>query len=198
MKSIVYTFGRFQPFTCAHSDLVNRVMEYAKSIGSEHTIGVSHVCDIKRNPLAWKEKVDVILECHPAANIFNLYEHRTPFKMLQYFADQKYDRVIMCVGGDRLGDFQSPMAEYASIWGIDEFEVINVGDRNANADDVTGICAENAREYAVNGEYSKFRNILPQNLSNDSCMRVYTQIRKAMMAATMAHDKYSILTKEVL
>ena len=74
-KTIVFTFGRFQPPTIGHGKLFNAVISHAKSVGGEHLIYASQSFDGGRpraavkNPLQYKDKIRFLKQMFPQANI---------------------------------------------------------------------------------------------------------------------------------
>ncbi len=57
-ESVVFTFGRFNPPTIGHEKLIKKVISQSK--GNNYRIYVSQSSDPQRNPLEYKEKVQLI------------------------------------------------------------------------------------------------------------------------------------------
>ena len=66
-KSVVLTFGRFNPPTNGHEKLVDKVKRVAG--GSEHRIYTSLSNDAKKNPLPYAKKIKYLRKGFKGANI---------------------------------------------------------------------------------------------------------------------------------
>ncbi len=62
-KSVVFTFGRFNPPTIGHEKLIRKVV--SESSGNDYRIYVSQSSDPERNPLQYKEKVQLMRKMFP-------------------------------------------------------------------------------------------------------------------------------------
>ena len=56
-KTVVFSYGRFNPYTIGHELLVNRVKDIAKSVSADHIIALSKSKDSKNNPLSIDKKL---------------------------------------------------------------------------------------------------------------------------------------------
>ena len=57
MKTVVFTFGRFNPPTTGHIKLIEKIVKTAKQYSADYRIFLSRSQDAKKNPLKLKDKV---------------------------------------------------------------------------------------------------------------------------------------------
>ena len=104
-KRLVFTFGRFNPPTVGHFELVQAV---AKEAGKDdYWIFPSHTQDKKKNPLSFGTKVKWMKEM-----FFKYRKHiwegdpelKTAFKVCEHFQGH-YQHICMIVGSDRKESF---------------------------------------------------------------------------------------------
>lgn len=159
VKSVVFTFGRFQPPTSGHQLLINTVIREAKKRNAEHRIYPSQSQDKKQNPLTHKDKVLFMRKMFSGANIVDDKSAKTPFQVLESLTKEGYSKVYMVVGGDRVSEFKTRMTKYTTQF--DVFEVLSAGDRDPDAEGVVGMSGSKMRKAALDDEFEKFMNGVP-------------------------------------
>lgn len=174
-KSLVFTYGRFQPPTISHMMLIRKVIDHANQNNADHFICMSHKVDKTENPLTYAEKADILRCADHDVRIFNNDTLKTPFMVLEYFATQ-YNDITLYVGDDRLENFTSRMAPYVLLWGIDKFNILSAGKRNTNSL-IESMSGTRARHYAKTGDYTQFKKCLPISLPTKVCINTYDAIR---------------------
>ena len=68
------------------------------------------------------------------------------------------------------------MAKY----NFNKINVISAGDRDPDADDISGMSASKMRSLANEGDFTQFSQGLPRNVSNADAKKVYNEVRKGM------------------
>ena len=68
-KHGVMAFGRMNPPTAGHEQVVNKVHEVAKEHKAEHNVILSHSQDAKKNPLPVDKKVQHAKHAFPGTNV---------------------------------------------------------------------------------------------------------------------------------
>ena len=104
-KRLVFTFGRFNPPTVGHFELVKAVANEAGK--DDYWIFPSHTQDKKKNPLSFGTKVKWMKEM-----FFTYKKHiwegdpelKTAFKVCEHFQGE-YQHICMIVGSDRKESF---------------------------------------------------------------------------------------------
>ena len=106
-ESVVFTFGRFNPPTVGHEKLIKKVISLSK--GNNYRIYVSQSSDPDRNPLQYKEKVQIMRKMFPkyGRNIILNKKIINVFNILVDLYDQGFREVTMVVGSDRVPEFKS-------------------------------------------------------------------------------------------
>jgi len=183
-KSVVFTFGRFNPPTTGHEKLIKKVVSVSK--GNDYRIYVSQSSDPQRNPLEYKEKVQLMRKMFPkyGRNIIFNKKVINVFNILVDLYDQGFKEVTMVVGSDRVPEFKKLMGQYngkKARHGFYDFETINTvsaGDRDPDADDVSGMSASKMRAAAKAGDLESFSKGLPKSFGDK--VGVFNLIRKRM------------------
>ena len=68
MKKIVFTFGRYNPPTTGHAELITYAVNLARKNGAEHRIYTSQSHDPSKNPLSAPEKIRFLRQIFPGVN----------------------------------------------------------------------------------------------------------------------------------
>ena len=111
-KEVVFTFGRFNPPTIGHEKLIRKVISQANK--NNYRIYVSQSSDPERNPLEYKEKVQLMRKMFPkyGRNIIFNKKIINVFNILVDLYDQGFTSVTMVVGSDRVPEFKKLMNQY--------------------------------------------------------------------------------------
>lgn len=179
-KSVIFTFGRMNPFTLGHEHLINVLIKDAQKTNADKIVFLSATQDNKKNPLTWEEKLNTIKEVFPNLTVCTDADIRTPFDAFFYLAE-KYDRITMLVGGDRQKEFQEKMSKYAEEKGVKYFTVVSVGDRDQQST-ISKVSASKARNYATQSNYKKFKTLMPKMLNNNTTHKLYRKIKERLSA----------------
>ena len=165
-KVAVFAFGRMNPPTLGHSKLIIKVMSVAKNTGGIPMVFPSKTEDKKKNPLSFKTKVRVLVDVF--GSIINTDTSiKTPFDVLDYLNKKKFSKVVFVVGSDRVSEFQKNMGKYvdSDLDNITDFSVVSAGDRDPDAEGVTGMSGSKMREFVVKDKFSKFKKgLMTKNL----------------------------------
>ena len=162
LKTMVFTYGRFNPPTIGHKKLIDRVIAVAQKYQGDYKVYSGKTQDPKKNPLTLPEKIFFLEQLFPGININKDASVRTPFEALESIG-KDYDRAILVVGSDRIDAFKAQMQKYVSEFGLKEFDVISAGERDPDADDISGMSASKARQLAADGDIDAFKTVMPGN-----------------------------------
>ena len=185
--TIVFTFGRFNPPTVGHEVLIEAVESVARTRGGDYLIFPSHSQDAKKNPLSQNEKIKYMKKMF-SKHRRNIVAStgKTALEIASELHDKKYNNLVMVVGSDRVRDFQSILDRYNGedkphgFYDFDKIEVVSAGERDPDAEGVTGMSASKMREAAVKGDFQTFRLGIPSTLSDADTKKMLNDIRKAM------------------
>jgi len=181
-KSVVFTFGRFQPPTSGHQLLINKVIKEARKRRAEHRIYPSQSQDKKSNPLSHKDKVLYMRKLFPKANIIDDKNAKTPYHVLESLSKEGYKNVYFIVGGDRVSEFKNGMKKYVGKDGynFDTFEVLSAGERDPDAEGVVGMSGSKMRKAASDNEFEQFLKGVPNKAPKRITLGLFKAIRKGM------------------
>lgn len=183
-KTIVFSFGRFQPPTIGHQLLVNKVVEFAKKHKSDHRIYASKTQDKKSNPLDVETKIHFLKKMFPGVNFEAANETvRTFIEALKQLYREGYQHVYMVAGSDRLMEYQKLFDRYN---GGEEFNfktllAISAGERDPDAEGAAGMSGTKMRNAATQGDFSLFRTGVPKSLSDKDAKELMEKIKKSMV-----------------
>ncbi len=114
-KSIVYTFGRFNPFTKGHQALWEFVEKQAKKIRADATVYTSFSQNQKKNPLTPQDKIIYMRKIIKKARVSDDTSLKNAFQITEDLIKKGYTRLQFVVGADRKNDFDS-LKKYAKQW----------------------------------------------------------------------------------
>jgi predicted kinase len=198
-KGAVFTFGRFNPPTTGHGKLVAKLKKESK--GDDVLLFTSHSNDKVKNPLSHKDKIKYLRNFF--GKIVADVNARTVFEIATELHKKKYKRISMVVGSDRIREFETLLNKYNGVkarhgfYKFDEINVISAGERDPDADDVSGMSASKLRGYAEKGDFDNFKLGVPTK-NKGLIQKLYNDIRKGMGIAegTLPHYMVEDLIQE--
>lgn len=183
-KHHVFAFGRMNPPTTGHGALVDKVKEIAKANNADHSIVLSHSQDPEKNPLTGEQKLKHARRFFPGANI-DVADSENPTFMhqLKKLHKQGVTHVTMVAGSDRVDEYKKLLDKYNGPNGEFNFKKINVvsaGERDPDAEGVTGMSASKMRAHALDRNYNEFRKGIPSHVAPEHAEELYNDVHKAM------------------
>ena len=179
--TLTVAFGRFNPPTTGHEKLLNQVAK--SSDEDDYIIVPSRSQDAKKNPLDPDSKVSVMRQMFPkhSEKIVNDPANRTIFDVLKKAHNDGYAGVRVVGGADRQKEFDKLVNTYnGKLYQFDKVEVVSAGDRDPDADDITGMSASKQRKAAAEGDLKSFMKGIPSSMEKKAAEELYKNIRKAM------------------
>ena len=167
-KIAAFTFGRFNPPTTGHEVLINKVKEFAGT--GDYFIFPSHSQDKKKNPLDVESKVYLMKKMFPdhTNSIILEAQVRDAIKALKWLEDKGYTDAIFVVGSDRVSGFQFIKQYNGKDYTMNTVEIKSAGERDPDADDVSGMSASKMRKAIMDGDIPTFESGLPSSIKNNS------------------------------
>ena len=184
----IFTFGRFNPPTVGHEKLVVATANVARREGGDYFVYPSHSQDSKKNPLDQTTKIRYMKKMFSKhkTNIISS-TGRNALEIASELHDKEYTNLVMVVGSDRVKDFQSLLDRYNGdenkahgFYDFNSIKVVSAGERDPDAEGVSGMSASKMREAAVEGDYKTFRKGTPSSLSDKDTKLMFNDIRKGM------------------
>ena len=182
-STAVFTFGRFNPPTIGHQKLLQAVQKVARQKSGKTFIFGSFSQDKKKNPLSHQQKMKYLKQMFPNEMKGNkpVSGLRTAIEVAVYL--NSYDNLVMVVGSDRVSEFQKLLDTYNGVearhgmYSFKKIEVVSAGDRDPDAEGVTGMSASKMRAAAAAGDMDSFQKGLPAGYDGTE---LFNDVRKGM------------------
>jgi len=167
-KVAAFTFGRFNPPTTGHELLINKVKEFAG--GGDYFVFPSHTQDKKKNPLTAAQKVTFMQLMFPSHKDHIIFDEtvRDAIKALKWLENKGYTDAVFVVGSDRVPAFQFIKQYNGKDYNMNTVEIKSAGERDPDADDVTGMSASKIRQSIVDGNFNAVEDGLPATVNKDT------------------------------
>jgi len=179
--TLTIAFGRFNPPTTGHEKLLDTVA--SSSDDGDYVIVPSRSQDKKKNPLDADAKVGVMRAMFPnhSEKIVNDPANRTIFDVLKKAHNDGYAGVRIVGGADRQKEFDKLVNNYNGLqYDFENIEVRSAGDRDPDADDVTGMSASKQRKYAAENDFENFLKGVPSAMNKKVAKDLFNNIRTGM------------------
>ena len=179
-KKLVFAFGRFNPPTTGHGKLMKEVITQARKYGANHVVYASASQDKRKNPLDVNTKVAFMKKMFPRNNIKAAGGTQRTFMEILKFFDRMYGEVYMIAGSDRISEFQKLADKYnGKDYNYKSIKVVSSGERDPDAEGITGMSASKMREMAKNDDYRSFKTGVV-GLSDSDTKKLFAAVRKGM------------------
>ena len=180
----VFTFGRFNPPTTGHEKLIKALASQVVA-GAKMYVYPSHSQNAKKDPLPHAKKIAYMKKMFPkySKNIITS-RARNIFEIAVELFDKGHKAIIMVVGSDRVDEFDKLLNTYNGeqarhgFYGFDDIKVISAGDRDPDAEGVTGMSASKMRAAAAENDYASFQKGLPKGFREGE--KLFADVRKFM------------------
>lgn len=187
-KHHVIAFGRMNPPTAGHEEVVKTLKDKAKEVGGDHTLILSHSHGTKdgKNPLSPEQKLHHAKNAFPGTNIEVASKDKPT---LLHHAVDLYKKGVTHLhftgGSDRQGmaDMLKKYNGVESAHGMYNFKDIQFhssGQREEGATGVKGISGTKLRELASTGKKKEFHANLSSQMKPEHKDELYNDLRKAM------------------
>jgi len=182
----VFTFGRFNPPTTGHEKLIDALAkQQSKNAGSVMYVYPSHSQNPKKDPLPHALKTAYMRKMFPKykSNIIAGKE-RNAIEIAVSLHKKGHKSIVMVVGSDRVAEFEKLLNKYNGVearhgyYGFDNIEVVSAGERDPDAEGVTGMSASKMRAAASSGDFDSFKTGLPSGFGD--AQKLYNDVRKNM------------------
>lgn len=185
-KTVYFTFGRMNPPTIGHEKLLNVLA--SKAGKSPYRAYLSQSQDRKKNPLVYKNKVKLARKMFPkhARSIMLNTKVKTAIDAATQLYEDGYANLVMVAGSDRIQEFDVLLNKYNGkkarhgFYNFKKITVISAGDRDPDAEGVEGMSASKMRDAAKMGDFTKFSQGIPKNVSNSDTKNIYNAVRMGM------------------
>ena len=194
-KSLAFSFGRFNPPTTGHEKLINKV---ASINADDYRIYLSRSQDPKKNPLSPRDKLAIMKRMFPRhARKIEINTTNMILDICTMLYKKGYSDIVMVVGSDRVREFDTIIKKYNDYksrhgyYNFDNINIVSAGERDPDADNVSGMSASKMRAAASANDIASFRRGLPRGVDANAIMK---QVRQGMNLAA----QYTGETREVV
>ena len=192
-STAVFAFGRFNPPTIGHQKLIETVVNTAKTANGKAYLFLSHKQNNKTDPLNFKEKQAYIQQFYPTVAVGDAGAN-TIIKALQKIQAEGRTKLIMVAGSDRVEEFQKLLNQYNGkpdkqgndLYKFDSIDVVNAGQRDPDAEGISGASASKARELANKGQWHEFSKIA---MGGEKSKFIYNKITDALAVTIDENNK---------
>tara|TARA_B100001250_G_scaffold122052_1_gene103567 strand:- start:138 stop:2222 length:2085 start_codon:yes stop_codon:yes gene_type:complete len=190
-KTIAFTFGRFNPPTSGHEKLIKKV---ASVRADTFKIFLSRSNDPRKNPLSPRTKLAHMKFMFPkySRNI-EINSTNMVLDIASKLYRQGYTEIFMVVGSDRVREFETILNKYNDVksrhghYNFDNINVLSAGERDPDAEGVSGMSASKMRDAASKDDYDTFKKGVPTGYRNADDL--FKDVRKGMrLVASMEYD----------
>lgn len=180
-NTVVLAFGRMNPPQIGHELLINKVLDIARKNNADHYVYASKTQDKKKNPLSIQQKLKYLKHSFPKVNIVGADNKVRTFIEAVKFLDPKYDNLIMIGGSDRVQEFQKLLDTYnGKEYNYKSIKVVSAGERDPDADDVSGMSASKMRQAAADNDFDLFKTGVPSTMSQSFAKQMFDDVRFGM------------------
>jgi cytidyltransferase-like protein len=185
-KHAVLAFGRMNPITNGHQKLVDTVKSIADRNNATHHIVLSHSTDPDKNPLTGAQKLRHAKRAFPDTNFsVSTKEHPNFLKQAELLHQQGVTNLHMVGGSDRVEEFRNLLHKYngthkGALYNFKNIEVHSAGDRDPDAEGVSGISASKMRGFASSNDYKGFKRGVPSTMKDEHAKQMFNDVRKGM------------------
>jgi nicotinic acid mononucleotide adenylyltransferase/predicted nucleotidyltransferase len=190
-KKLTFAFGRFNPPTTGHAKLMREVITQARKNNTNHIVYASASQDSRKNPLDVNTKVRFMKKMFPQNKIQAAGGTQRTFMEILKFYNKMYGEIFMVAGSDRIREFQALADKYnGKEYNYKSIKVVSSGERDPDAEGVTGMSASKMRDMAKSGDYRNFaRGVV--GLSSSDTRKLYDAVRKGMDIRESYVDKFT-------
>ena len=179
-NKLIFAFGRFNPPTTGHAKLMREVITQARKNNAKHIVYASASTDKRKNPLDVNTKVKFMKKMFPDNNIKAAGRTERTFMEVLKFYNKIYGEVIMVAGSDRIREFQALADKYnGKDYEYKKVTVVSSGERDPDAEGVSGMSASKMREMAKNNDYRNFKSGVV-GLSDSDTKQLFNAVKKGM------------------
>lgn len=186
-KHGVLAYGRMNPPTKGHEQVINKVHEVAKEHNAVHRVVLSHSHDKSKNPLPADVKVKHARNAFPGTNIEAASkEHPTILHYAAAMASQGVKHLHVVAGSDRVEEYHKLLHKYNGVksghghYNFKSIKVHSSGERDPDAEGTSGISGTKMREHAAAGRKNKFHAALPSKMKPEHKDALYRDVRHHM------------------
>jgi nicotinamide mononucleotide adenylyltransferase len=193
--TLTIVFGRFNPPTVAHQELLDTAAQISSEEGSDYIIVPSRSFDSKKNPLDPDTKIFFMRKLFPdhGERIVNDPNQITIFDTLKKAHNDGYSAIRIVCGNTRVKEFENLANNYnGQLYEFEGIEVLPVGEIDADGKEVDGITSSRMRLAAAEGDLVTFRNLIPQSIPRKEIIQIFDLVRQGIGIEEIQQEGYNL------
>ena len=184
MKKVTLGFGRMNPSTTGHELVAKKIAQEAKKRGAVARLYLSHTTNPKKDPLSYDDKIKFAKLAFGQSVDVVKSRARTIIEVMVELEKQGVTDVTVVVGSDRVSEFESLLNRYnGKDFKINSIEVISAGERDPDAEGVSGMSASKMRGFVRDNDFENFKKGVPSALNDRQAKQMFDAVRKGMRLA---------------
>ena len=185
-KTLYFVWGRMNPPTAGHEKLLDFLKE--KAGNNPFRIYLTQTEDDEKNPIPYNQKIKFARKGFPryARQIMVNRKLKTLFDAMTSFYNEGFKKVVIVAGSDRVREYDILLNKYNGkkgrhgLYNFENISVENAGDRDPESKKVDGVSGTKLRGFAEKGDFTKFAQYMPKDLSNADAKNVFNAVRKGL------------------
>lgn len=185
-NAITFSFGRFNPPTIGHGKLLDKMKTVSGQNSYRMYLSLSN--DQKKNPLIYSDKVKWVRKLFPKHGRNIIYDTKliNVFSIATKLYNEGFTDVTMVVGSDRIREFKLLLDKYNGVKGrhgfynFDSINVVSAGERDPDAEGVSGMSASKMRAAASDNDFTSFSKGIPSSVSTKDSKKLFNVVRSSM------------------
>jgi hypothetical protein len=178
------------PPTTGHQLLVNKLVAHAHQNKSTPRVYLSHSVG-KKDPLSYDKKITFARAAFGA--IVRKSNSKNVIQILKDLEKEGFTHVTMFAGSDRVPEFTKLLNNYnGKEYTFEKITVKSAGERDPDADDVSGMSASKMRALAIDNQDAAFMRGAPSTLKAQTRKQMLVAVRKALLGEDVmeyGHDE---------
>ena len=177
-ETVVTSFGRMNPMTNGHEKLADKIKNEAFKRKADAKLYLSHSTNPKKDPLDYATKVKF------AKKAFGPMVQNSTARTIIEVAKEltgKYKTLVVVVGSDRIPEFENLLNKYnGKDFTFETIEVISAGERDPDAEGVTGMSGSKMRGFVASDDFNSFKQGVPSKLSDKDAKALFDAVKRGM------------------
>jgi hypothetical protein len=188
-KTAVIAYGRYNPPSIGHQQLIDKVYEVASRENADGFIVPTHTHNNKKDPLTFDEKAAILTAMSgDMGGVSILKEGKTLIMLLQHLQKRGYKNIIHIAGSDRMSNFESLIGAYNGKpdkkgnvqFQFDDYTMESSGDRDPDSDGVEGMSASKLRQLAIDNNIDEFKQGMSDKVEDSQKENIFNIIRERL------------------
>ncbi len=161
-KSIVYSFGRFNPPSASDAELWDFVTETAKKLRADSSIFTTTVQNVRKNPLNVHDKVEYLREAiDVCTEIVASNDLKNTYQIAEHLVEEGYTRIVFVVHESQKNDFDTLKKNVRELsQGLCELQIKPFKDKEFHQSQLRSLVKED--------DFASFSKLLPTKLKQEA------------------------------